>query len=230
MKKVIVISLGGSVIVPDKINEKNLEEFKKIIKKNVNKYKFVIVCGGGKTARVYINGLENQQIKKKKYLQSLLGIASTRFNSRFMTYFFGKESNKGIPNDMKDIENLLKIHNIIFCGALRYTKNETSDAVAARLANHFKTTFINITDVKGLYDKDPKKFKNAKFIHEISYEKFLDLIKKKKFELGQHFVLDIKAAKIIKKNQIKTCIISSNANNLDNLLNEKHFEGTIIGT
>jgi len=63
-KKIIVLSLGGSIIIPDKINTRILREFKKIILKNTKKYRFIIVCGGGKTARNYMKGLENEQIKQ----------------------------------------------------------------------------------------------------------------------------------------------------------------------
>src|SRR3989344_332349 len=101
MKKVIVISLGGSLIVPKDINVKFLERFKEVIIKNKNKYKFVIVCGGGFPARTYINGIRNQSIKDKEYFQNLLGISITRINARFMSYFFGKDANKGIPHEIK---------------------------------------------------------------------------------------------------------------------------------
>ena len=229
MKKVIIISLGGSMIIPEKINVKFLEDFRKVIKKNKEKYKFVVVCGGGKTARNYINGLVNQIINKKSYLQSLLGIASTRINARFMTYFFGEEANEGIPNNMKDIKNMLKMNDIVFCGALRYSRNETSDATASKLANYFNTEFINLTDVPGLFDKNPKKYKNAEFIHEISHKEFLKMARKIEFKPGQNFILDQKSAKIIKKYRIKTYIIGNDIKNLDNILNKKHFIGTMIG-
>jgi uridylate kinase len=46
-KEVIVVSLGGSIIIPDKVNTEFLKEFKKVILSNEKNYKFVIVCGGG---------------------------------------------------------------------------------------------------------------------------------------------------------------------------------------
>lgn len=228
MKKVIVISLGGSIIVPDIINLKVLEYFRKVLLKNTRKYKFVVVCGGGSTARTYIGGLSQENIKNKEFFQGLLGIASTRLNARFMTYFFGNDANKGIPHDMKEVENLLKVHDIVFCGALRYADDETSDATAAKLARYFNADFINITNVNGLHDKNPKKFKNAKFIPEISHKEFLKMAKKIGFTPGQHFVLDAKAAKIIKKYKITTYIIGSDIKHLNNLLNNKHFVGSVI--
>jgi len=56
MEKTIIMSLGGSVIVPDKIDINFLKNFKKTIEKFIKKdYRFVIHCGGGKIARIYQN-------------------------------------------------------------------------------------------------------------------------------------------------------------------------------
>jgi len=229
-KEVIVISLGGSLIIPDKIDINFLEKFKKVLFKNQKKYRFVVVCGGGKTARNYINGMPYMEdTRKKEFFQSLLGISSTRLNARFMTYFFGEDANEGIPHDMEEVKNLLRKNTFVFCGALRYAEKETSDSTAAKLARFFDSDFINLTNVQGLYEKNPKKFRWAKFIPEISYKEFYKMAKKIKYKPGQHFILDKKAAKIIKKHKIPTYIIGSDMENLNNLLNKKHFVGTIIG-
>jgi uridylate kinase len=226
-KKLVVISLGGSIIVPDKINIKILQEFKKVLLKNTKKYKFVVVCGGGKTARNYIKGLENLE-KNKEYLQCLIGIAATRLNARFMTYLFGKEAYWGIPQEMQEIKNHLKSNDIIFCGALRYAENETSDGVAAKLARFFNTDFINLTNVSGLYDKNPKTNKNARFIPQISHKEFYKMAAKIHFKPGQHFILDQISAYTINKYKIRTFILGQDMKQLDNLLNEKHFIGSVI--
>ncbi len=228
-KKTIVISLGGSLIVPKKVDYEFLDEFRYVLLKNKANYKFIIVCGGGSISRIYMKGLENENIRKKEELQGYLGVSVTRLNARLLTYFFGKDANQGVPHDMKDIENLLKKNDFVFCGALRYGRRETSDSTAAKIANHFHADFINLTDVHGLHDKDPKKHRSAKFIHEISHKDFLKMANKLKYKPGQHFVLDQKAAKIIKKYNIKTYILGHYVGNLDNLLNNRHFVGTIIG-
>lgn len=227
-KKVIIISLGGSLIIPKDIDSKFLRKFKKVILNNAKKYKFVIICGGGNTARKYIKGLEKEKIKNKKFFQGLLGISTTRLNARFMTYFFGKDANKGMPHDMKEVKNLLRTNSIVFCGALRYAKNETSDSTSAKLANYFNTDFINITNIKGLYDKNPLEYKNAKFIQNISWKKFDKMANKIKFKPGQHFVLDQTASKIIMKNRITTYIIGKDIKQINNILKNKKFKGTII--
>lgn len=230
MKRTIVISLGGSLIIPNNINIEFLEQFKKTILKHTKKHRFVIICGGGQTARNYIKGLEPLTLRqsKKQLLQSYLGISSTRLNARFMTYFFGKDANQGIPHEMKEVKNLLRKNKIVFCGALRYAKKQTSDSTAAKLAQYLNTAFINLTNVNGLHDKNPKTHRSAKFIPEISHKNFLKMANKLSFKPGQHFVLDQTAAKIIKKYNIKTYILGPDLKNLDNLLNGKHYVGTII--
>ena len=225
-KKVIVLSLGGSLIIPNKVNTKYLKEFKKIILKNKSKYKFIIVCGGGSIARIYISALK--EIKMNEKFQSFSGISATRMNARFMSYFFNQDQERGIPHKMKKIKKYLKKYDIIFCGALEYHIRQTSDSTAAQIAKKFKADFINLTNVQGLYNKDPKEFKNAKFIPQISWIDFDKMANKTKFKPGQHFVLDQTASKIIKKNKIKTYIIGENMNQLDNVLNNRKFKGTEI--
>ena len=79
-----------------------------------------------------------------------------------------------------------------------------------------------------MYDKNPKEFKNAKLIHEISWEEFKKIVDKIKFRPGQHFVLDQTASKTIKTNKINTYILGKDMRQLDNLLNGKKFIGTKI--
>lgn len=226
-KRIIVLSLGGSLIVPDEVNIKYLKNFKKAILKNTGKFKFVIVCGGGSTARKYISALREIGINEK--LQSLSGISATRMNARFMNYFFNLNPESGIPHTMDLLKKYLQKEDIIFCGALEYKPDQTSDSTAAQIASSLKCSFINLTDVPGLHDKNPKEYKNAKLIPKISWKDFNSIIEKIKFKPGQHFVLDQNAAKIIMKNRITTYIIGKNMNEFDNLLKSKKFKGTVIG-
>ena len=87
MKRVFVLSLGGSLIVPSSgVDNEFLTEIKTAIKKLSRKNKFVIVCGGGSVARTYINSLKKAGVSER--LQSLMGISITRTNARFVSYFF----------------------------------------------------------------------------------------------------------------------------------------------
>jgi uridylate kinase len=224
-KDVIVISLGGSLIIPEDIDYKFLIRFKKAISKIKNK-KIVVVCGGGSIARKYITAISKTTTDHK--LISHAGINATRMNARFMSYFFGKDPEKGISHTKEEVKQNLKLNNIVFCGALRYAPTETSDGTAAKLARYLNSEFINITNVAGLYTADPKKNKKAKLISKISWKDFHKLANKTKFKPGQHFVLDQNAATIIMKNKIKTYIIGPNPKNLQRILKNKKFKGTTI--
>ncbi len=217
----IVISLGGSAIIPDKVDYKFLEAFKKIIQKH-KKYKFVIVTGGGKTARNYIQAVRKEKLSEK--VASIVGIASTKLNAKLVSGFF-KIKHK-IPETLNKVKSSKQ--RIIICGALGHRPGLTSDANAAEIAQKLKAKyFINMTNVKGLYSKDPKKYKTAKFIKQISHKDFNNIIKKIKYKAGQHFVLDQVASKIIMQNKIPTVILKGN-NNLDKVLSNKNYQGTII--
>ena len=89
MEEIIVISLGGSLIVPEKIDTDFLRDFKSLIISHVKQNKkFVIITGGGKICRKYqdagkkISDLSNEDM-------DWLGIFSTRLNAKFLKILFG---------------------------------------------------------------------------------------------------------------------------------------------
>ena len=170
-KKVVVLSLGGSLIVPEKINYPFLEKFKQTLRKFYNTHKFVIVCGGGTIARKYISALQKEHKSHKEISQA--GIMATRMNAKFMMQFFGKkEANDTLPLNMEEAKNALKKNNVVFCGALRWAPHSTSDTTAAKLSVFLKTDFINLTNVPGLFTANPLTNKSAKFIPYQTWKAF----------------------------------------------------------
>ena len=221
-----MISLGGSRIVPDDVDDGFLLKFKRLLDSHRDK-RFVVVCGGGSTARRYIGAL--RKLGKGTRSQSMEGIAVTRLHAGFLARFFGKEANEDVPFSMRKVKNLLAKNRVVFCGALRYEKRNTSDGTAARIAGYLKCPFINLTNVRGLYSSNPKTNKNAKFISSISWEKFYGIASKVKFEAGQHFVLDEAAARVIRDKRIVTYIVGS-LSAMDGVLSgAKKIDGTKIG-
>lgn len=225
-KKTVVLSFGGSLIIPDDVDYEFITKFKRIILKNTKDHKFIIACGGGSIARKYIKALRKAGANEK--LQSFSGISATRMNARFMSYFFGFNPEKGIPHKMKEIKKYLKNQDIVFCGALDYKPKQTSDSTAAQIARKFKSEFINMTNVAGLYNKNPKKYKDAKFMPKISWKEFDKMANASKYQPGQHFVLDQTASKIILKHKIPTYILGKDLRQLENVLKGIKFKGTLI--
>src|SRR3989344_1994397 len=97
----VVISLGGSLINPGRLNLAFLKEFKNVISK-FNKDKVIIVTGGGKIARDYIDGLSD----KSEKIRSLIGIQATKLNAMLVSNFF--DSCIVIPDSLSQIKLLLK--------------------------------------------------------------------------------------------------------------------------
>jgi len=225
-KEVLVFSLGGSLIVPDNVDYNYLHKFKLFLKDVVKKYKVVIVTGGGKTARKYIEPLKRE--KADEYFYSLVGIMATKLNARLMAGILGIKDK--IPDSLAEVKKQLLKKGVVVCGALGFQPNMTSDGDAAQIAAYLGAKlFVNLTNVDGLFDNDPRKYKNAKLINCISYKEFLNRVNKIKYEAGQHFVLDQSAAKIISKSEITTLIINGRKlENLNKFLNKKAFLGTVI--
>lgn len=222
-KEILIISLGGSIIVPDKVDYDFLYKFKKIILREAKQRKIFICTGGGKTARNYINALEREKLSKHE--RDLIGIEATRLNAKLVSSFLS--GNQQIPFTLQEVGKMIKKRKIVVCGGLK--KGVTSDGTTAEIAKYLNAkTLINVTNVKGLYDKDPKKYPNAKFIPNISYKEFANIMKKIKEKPGQHFILDSLATKIIQKSKIKTIILGKNLENFENFIKGKKFIGTII--
>ena len=219
--KTIVISLGGSQIIQDKVNLKYLQNFKKVLQKT-NK-KFVVVTGGGTTARTYIKPLRDAGLKE--FDQNTIGIECTRLNAHLVKLLFGDRTK--VPTTTAEVKKQLKKQKVVICGGLH--RGTTSDGTSAEIAKYLKAEmFINITNVKGLYTKDPRKYKSAKFIPEISYDELWNkFLKKMKYKPGQHFIIDQTALKTLRKAKIQSAVVKS-LKDLEKCIKGKRFTGTII--
>jgi|TARA_B100001964_G_C13996609_1_gene493046 uridylate kinase len=217
------MSLGGSVIVPNRIDVNFLMNFKKIIYRYIKKnYRFVIYCGGGKLARNF----QKSAAKYKFNNEGLdwLGIYATRINADFIKKLFGNIAEDIIiKNPTKKIKFNKKI---ILAGGWKPGWSTDYDAVL--LAKNLKVkTIINMSNINYVYDKDPKKFKGAKKIKNISWREFRK-ITGNKWKAGLNMPFDPVAAKEADKLRLKVVIIGNNLRNFENLLNDRKFEGTII--
>jgi len=224
--KVWVISLGGSRIVPDEVDYDFLMKFKKLLGSHRSQ-RFVVVTGGGSTARKYMSALK--KLGRRTKAQSMEGIAVTRLHAGFMARFFGKSANEDLPYTMKRDKNLLGKNQVVFCGGLRWRVDNTSDGTAAKLAGYLECPFINLTNVRGLYSSNPKTNKNARFIKKVGWNEFEKIAGKIEYEAGQHFVLDQAAARTIRNKKIVTYIVGS-LKAIDSILRKRKFVGTVIGS
>lgn len=223
MKKTIIMSLGGSVIFPNKIDMKFLKEFKKVVKTFVKKnHRFVIYCGGGKLARNF----QKSAVKYKFNNEALdwLGIYATRINANSIKKLFGSiAENEIVKNPTKKIKFDKKI---LVAGGWKPGWSTDYDAVLLAKNLGVKTV-INMSNVDYVYDKDPKKYRNVKKIKNISWKEYRK-IAGSKWKAGLNKPFDPIAAKEAEKLGLKVFIIGKNLSNFENLLNSGEFKGTII--
>jgi len=211
-----VISLGGSLIVPDEIDVEFLKKFKNII--NELNYKFHVMCGGGKTARKYIQAASNFT-KKTDYV----GISSTLLNAELVKWVFdGKDVHKEVLTKPKLTKSKINIYG-------GDVPNHSSDYDSAVIAKFFKNSeVINLTNVDYVYDKNPHKYKNAKPFEKLTWKEFRKL-SGDKWVPGMNLPFDPVGAKFAEKNNIRVVILNGkDLNNFKKYLSCKKFKGTII--
>ncbi len=223
--KNVLISLGGSLVIPEKgfLNIRYLKKFRDLILKFLKRFRFFIVVGGGKLARFYQN--EAKKIKVSDTDLDWLGIFASRLNAQLVKNFFGQKAHSEI---IIDPEKKKKIKEKIVFGA-GSRPGWSTDFVSVCLAKTYKIKeILNLTNVDYIYDKDPRKFEDAKPLKKLSWAEYLKIIGKKWIP-GANYPFDPIGARLAKKLKIR--LVSINGKNLktvENYLTEKKFIGTII--
>ncbi len=219
----IVFSVGGSLICPDEIDVEYVGKLASFIRELSKKHQIYIVVGGGKTARKYVSSA--RKFKANEFFCDMLGIEITRINAcllisalklNYMPYKTIEESSNGIEK-------------IVIMGGTH--PMHTTDGVAAMLAENISADcFINLTNIDYVYDKDPKKFNDAKKIENLSYNELIKIVNQSEMTAGANNVLDLLAAKNIKRSSMKTFIISGKRlDSVEKAIEGKKFVGTLIG-
>jgi uridylate kinase len=105
----------------------------------------------------------------------------------------------------------------------------STDYDAVLLAENFGIKkLVNLTNIDYVYDKDPRKFKDAKKIEKISWKDFIKIVGDK-WDPGLNAPFDPIASKESEKIGLEVAIINGkNLNNFEKYLNDEQFIGTII--
>lgn len=225
----IILSLGGSLIVPNGgINTNFLKRFNQFIREKVAQGRhFFIVCGGGETSRHYQDA--GQEIMGHQLTHDDLdwiGVHSTRLNAHLLRTIFRDIAHfKVIDHYDKKNENITKPVVI----AAGWKPGWSTDYCAVSLAKNYKAkAFINMSNVKMVYNKDPKKFSDAKTLKRLSWPEYRKL-SGDKWTPGMNLPLDPIAAKLAQKIGLTVFILDGgNLANLERCLNGKNFVGTTI--
>lgn len=221
-----IVSLGGSLIVPDEIDVKFLAAFRRLIQDQIKRgRKFVLITGGGRTSRRYSEAAKALGELNPNDLD-WLGIHSTRLNGHLLRTIFRKYAHPRIITDPTAAEAAAE-PIIIAAG---YRPGWSTDYVAVLLARHYKASVVlNLSNIDYVYDKNPKTHPNAKPLKQISWKDFRKLVGNK-WDPGLNTPFDPVASKIAEKLKLKVAVLNGRKlKNLQNFLSGKPFKGTIIG-
>lgn len=220
----IVISLGGSLIVPDDIDVDFLKKFKKLIEKISLKNRFAIICGGGRTARNYQESL-SKIVRLKPVDIDWIGIHATRLNAHLLRALFYKIAyQRVIKNPTTPLSFKEKV--LIAAG---WEPGSSTDYDAVLLAKNLGArTVINLTNISYVYSKDPRRFPKAEPLKEVSWREFRKILPKK-WRPGLNAPFDPIAARHAEKMGLEVIIMNGkNLKNLEKFLSGKAFVGTRI--
>lgn len=225
ISEVVVISVGGSMIVPDEIDTDFLASLKDLVLKGVKKgKKFIIITGGGKVCRKYQDAASLVTKLGPKEVD-WLGIHATRLNSQLVKTVLG--------NKVEDVVVHDPFAKIVFNKpvliAAGWKPGWSTDYDAVLLAKRFKAKkLINLSNIDYVYTADPRTNPNAKKIEQISWKEFRKIIPKK-WTPGLSSPFDPIASKEAENIGLEVAIINGKKlGELENYLEGREFVGSLI--
>ena len=188
--KIIVIKIGSSLLVNDKkkIRKKWLSSFAKDIQKLKSKNKKITIVSSGAIAlgcKKMNYNKKNLKLDKSQAVASigqieLMNLFSQTFSkyklniSQILLTLDDTEVRRRSINAKRTFENLFQLNYIpivnendtIATSEIKYGDNDRLASRVAQITN--ADTLILLSDVDGLFTKNPKIFKNAKLIKKIN--------------------------------------------------------------
>ncbi|NLL99947.1 MAG: UMP kinase [Treponema sp.] len=225
-----VISLGGSIVVPDKPDTEFLNNFLNTVKEWLNvdeKRRLILVIGGGAPARIYQNAYKTicGDSAYNNNEADWIGITATRLNAQLLKAIFGSLCKDDVVYDPTAVENF----NGRILVAAGWKPGFSTDTDAVLLAHKFGAkTVINLSNIEKVYTDDPRKNPNAKPLDTISWKDFMKIVGEE-WVPGKNTPFDPIASRKASEFDITViCAGGKNIENIRDILDDKIFIGTKI--
>jgi uridylate kinase len=220
MKKRIVIKLSGRIFSMD--NAKMLKDYASFLVRISKMCQPIIIAGGGNIARHYIAHARSSGADESTLDE--LGIEISRLNAKLLIYALKNKAYSHPPTTLQEVRHAVDDGLIVVAGGLH--PGQSTNGTAALIAEKINAEqFLNATDVDGVYDRDPNKFKNAKKFKRIELKNLRNMLVHEDSLAGGYDLMDIVALKIIERSKIKTRILKADIKTL-----EKAIKGMDVGT
>nr|QQK86674.1 uridylate kinase [Treponema denticola] len=230
---VTVLSVGGSIVAPDKPDFDFLDKFSKAVRgwlSQDSSRKLIMVIGGGAPAREYQNSYRTVCDLCKKNINNdeadWIGIMATRLNAQLVKAVFSDLC----PNPVVYDPTAVDMFGGQILVAAGWKPGFSTDNDAVLLAERFTGQLVvNLSNIAKVYTDDPKKNPEAKPIDKISWEDFIKIVGTE-WVPGKNTPFDPIASQRAQKAGIRViCAAGKDIENLENILNGKDFKGTVIG-
>ncbi|MHA1475780.1 MAG: UMP kinase [Promethearchaeota archaeon] len=219
MSKKIVLKIGGSLLFDNEYNilQDKIVKFAEIIRDSEDIV--AIIIGGGKLARNFIES--GRYLGASESLCDTFGIEVSRLNARLLITALKDLAYPEPITSLKDVRAFSLWNRILVAGG--FIPGQSTTSVTFEIAESLHATdVIILTNVDGIYDKDPNKYPKAKKFDEIS---ILDL---EKVIAGEYRIFDAVSLQILKRSNIQVRLSNGeDFNTLRKLLVEKAFESNI---
>jgi uridylate kinase len=201
----IVIRIGGSVVASP-VNTELIGKYAEIIK-NIKQsgHEVAVVLGGGALARDFIGIAKNLGLDMTA--QDEIAISCSRLFAQLFLKKLGKTACDKVAITLDDAAKCLSEGKIVVMGGLK--PGITTDAVATLVAERINAELlVKGTDQNGVYNKDPRIFPNAVKLDKLSFEELAAVFGQNEHKAGIHQVIDPEAIKVLKRNRVKTVVVS----------------------
>jgi uridylate kinase len=223
-----VLKLSGSIFFSEGFRE-IVESITGVLDR-MKKLRLVVICGGGSTARRYIEAGSRLGVDKASLDE--IGIQISRLNARIFSLALGDLAFEQIPTSIPEVAELVTLSSIrgkrvVSMGGLH--PGQSTNAVAALVAEKVRATkFFNLTDVEGVYDKDPRKFRDAKLLRTVTVEQLEGILRNEAMLPGGYDLMDPVALRLIRRSRINTIILKCGGKELERALSGRYDFGTRI--
>ena len=229
MKKMCIISLGGSLIVPEEIDTTYLKELKSIIETEVKDgWQFVIITGGGRVARKYIEAARSIKGDVSSEDGDWLGIHATRMNAHLVRTIFRDIAHPRINTNPHDLEDFYMSKEPVLIAA-GWRPGFSTDYDATLLAKYLDIQrIVNFSNIDYVYTEDPKVNPEAKKIENITWTDFRKIVGDE-WSPGLNAPFDPIASKLAQEAGIEVTILNGkNLPNFQSYLAGESYIGTKI--
>lgn len=225
MSNPTIISLGGSLIVPDAIDIDFLTAFHDLILSEIKKgRRFILICGGGRTSRIYQHAARRIGILTRHDLD-WLGIHSTRLNAQLLRTIFRNQAHSQVVKNPN--RNIPFKKPILIAAGWKPGFSTDYDAVVLAQHHHAKP-ILSLTNIDHVYDKNPHTHPKAKPLKEVSWRKFRKLVGSE-WDPGLHAPFDPVASRLAQKlGLIVKVLHGKDMDNVKRAIEGRVFQGTTI--